>query len=75
MELAFLGGTGTVTGSKYLLRAGGASLLVDCVRVLTRLLREAAEYVDLRFTNHIKRAKRRAMAIRRNSVCRCTAIS
>src|SRR5258708_7533050 len=38
-------------------------LLVDCVRVLTRLLREAAEYVALRFTNHHKRAKRRAMAI------------
>jgi IS5 family transposase len=40
-----------------------SSLLVDCVRVLTRLLREAAEYVELRFTNHLKRAKRRAMAI------------
>jgi len=38
-------------------------LLVDCVRVLTRLLREASEYVALRFTNHHKRAKRRAMAI------------
>jgi IS5 family transposase len=38
-------------------------LLVDCVRVLTRLLREAGEYVALRFTNHHKRAKRRAMAI------------
>ena len=30
MELTFLGGAGTVTGSKYLLRSGGASLLVDC---------------------------------------------
>ena len=40
-----------------------STLLVDCVRVLTRLLREAGEYVVLRFTNHNKRAKRRAMAI------------
>lgn len=40
-----------------------SSLLVDCVRVLTRLLREAREYVSLQFTNHHKRAKRRAMAI------------
>lgn len=38
-------------------------LLVDCVRVLTRLLREAREYVTIEFTNHHKRAKRRAMAI------------
>jgi transposase, IS5 family len=38
-------------------------LLVDCVRVLTRLLREAREYVAIEFTNHHKRAKRRAMAI------------
>jgi metallo-beta-lactamase family protein len=30
MDLQFLGATGTVTGSRYLLRAGGASLLVDC---------------------------------------------
>jgi len=30
MELTFLGGTGTVTGSKYLLRAGEAGVLVDC---------------------------------------------
>lgn len=28
MELTFFGGTGTVTGSKYLLRAGKASVLV-----------------------------------------------
>jgi IS5 family transposase len=40
-----------------------SSLLVDCVRVLTRLLREAAEYVTLVFTNHLRRAKRRALAI------------
>lgn len=40
-----------------------STLLVDCVRVLTRLLREAGEYVALQFTNHLKRAKRRAMAI------------
>ncbi len=40
-----------------------SSLLVDCVRVLTRLLCEARTYVALRFTNHLKRAKRRAMAI------------
>jgi transposase, IS5 family len=38
-------------------------LLVDCVRVLTRLLREAREYVTLEYTNHHKRAKRRQMAI------------
>jgi len=38
-------------------------LLVDCVRVLTRLLREAREYIALQYTNHHKRAKRRAMAI------------
>lgn len=30
MELTFLGGTGTVTGSKYLLKSGGATVLVDC---------------------------------------------
>jgi transposase, IS5 family len=40
-----------------------SSLLVDCVRVLTRLLREAGEYVALEFTNHHRRAKRRALAI------------
>lgn len=38
-------------------------LLVDCVRVLTRLLREVRDYVALEYTNHHKRAKRRAMAI------------
>src|SRR5262249_20479828 len=40
-----------------------SSLLVDCVRVLTRLLREAREYVALAFTNHLRRAKRRDLAI------------
>jgi IS5 family transposase len=40
-----------------------SSLLVDSVRVLTRLLREAREYVALSFTNHLRRAKRRALAI------------
>ncbi|MDP3809721.1 MAG: MBL fold metallo-hydrolase [Hydrogenophaga sp.] len=30
MQLTFLGATGTVTGSKYLLREGGSAVLVDC---------------------------------------------
>ncbi|HEY8880674.1 MAG TPA: MBL fold metallo-hydrolase [Roseateles sp.] len=30
MELQFLGATGTVTGSKYLIRHGNAKVLVDC---------------------------------------------
>lgn len=30
MELTFLGGTGTVTGSKYLFRDAGTTVLVDC---------------------------------------------
>lgn len=30
MELTFLGATGTVTGSKYLVRAAGHQVLVDC---------------------------------------------
>lgn len=30
MEITFLGATGTVTGSKYLVRAGGRKILVDC---------------------------------------------
>jgi IS5 family transposase len=38
-------------------------LLVDCVRVLTRHLREARDYVALAYTNHHRRAKRRALAI------------
>jgi IS5 family transposase len=44
-----------------------STLLVDCVRVLTRLLRRAAEYVELRFSNHLKRAKRRQMAIQHSA--------
>jgi IS5 family transposase len=40
-----------------------SSLLRDCVRVLTRWLREARDYIDLPFTNHLRRAKRRALAI------------
>jgi IS5 family transposase len=40
-----------------------SELLVDCVRVLTRHLREAREYVTLAYTNHHRRAKRRALAI------------
>ena len=28
--LTFLGATGTVTGSKYLLEAGGERLMIDC---------------------------------------------
>jgi IS5 family transposase len=38
-------------------------LLVDCVRVLTRLLREAGIYVALSYSNHLRRAKRRQLAI------------
>jgi hypothetical protein len=30
VELSFLGATGTVTASKYLLRAAGRSLMLDC---------------------------------------------
>jgi metallo-beta-lactamase family protein len=30
MRITFLGATGTVTGSKYLLEAAGARILVDC---------------------------------------------
>jgi metallo-beta-lactamase family protein len=30
MDLQFLGATGTVSGSKYLLRSGGCQVLVDC---------------------------------------------
>lgn len=30
MEISFLGATGTVTGSKYLVHAGGKKILVDC---------------------------------------------
>lgn len=42
-------------------------LLVDCVRVLTRLLREAGGYVTLTFTNHNRRAKRRGIAIQHSA--------
>lgn len=42
-----------------------SSLLVDCVRVLSRLLREAREYAAIAFTNHHRRAKRRALEIQR----------
>ena len=30
MKLTFMGATGTVTGSKYLVEAGDAKILVDC---------------------------------------------
>ncbi len=30
MKLTFLGATGTVTGSKYLLQDGGKKIMVDC---------------------------------------------
>ena len=44
-----------------------SSLLVDSVRVMTRLLREASEYVAVEFTNHLKRAKRRGLAIQHSA--------
>jgi transposase, IS5 family len=40
-----------------------SSLLWDSVRVLTRLIDRAREYVDVAFTDHQRRAKRRALAI------------
>ncbi len=41
-----------------------SSLLCDCVRVLTRLMRQAADQVAaVRFVDHQRRAKRRALAI------------
>jgi transposase, IS5 family len=40
-----------------------SSLLVDSVRVLIRLMDRAQEYVDAPFTNHHRRAKRRAIGI------------
>jgi IS5 family transposase len=40
-----------------------SSLLYDCARKLTALVRKASEVVSLRFSNHLKRAKRRALAI------------
>ena len=30
MDIRFLGATGTVTGSKYLVSAGGKQILIDC---------------------------------------------
>src|SRR5436190_13682355 len=44
-----------------------SKLLVDCVRVLTRLLREVGEYLALSFTNHLRRAKRRQLAIQHSA--------
>jgi len=40
-----------------------SSLLGDCVRVLTRLMRNAKEKFGLKFTNHRLRAKRRVLGI------------
>jgi IS5 family transposase len=40
-----------------------SSLLWDCVRVLTRLMGEAAEDFDVQFNDHTRRAKRRALGI------------
>jgi transposase, IS5 family len=40
-----------------------SSLLWDCVRVLVRLMNQAREMVDIHFTDHSRRAKRRLMAI------------
>ena len=41
LRIQFLGGTGTVTGSKYLLEQAGRRLLVDCGGVRARLPRIA----------------------------------
>ena len=40
-----------------------SSLLWDCVRVLTRLARQASSYVAISFSDHTRRAKRRDVAI------------
>jgi transposase, IS5 family len=40
-----------------------SSLLLDCVRVLTRIMAEASEDFELSFNDHSRRAKRRAMGI------------
>jgi IS5 family transposase len=40
-----------------------SSLLSDCVRILTRQLRCASELVNVSYSNHCKRAKRRAFGI------------
>lgn len=40
-----------------------SSLLSDCVRVLTRQLKRARDVVNVSYSNHCKRAKRRAFGI------------
>jgi IS5 family transposase len=40
-----------------------SSLLWDCVRVLVRLMRQGRELVDVPFTDHSRRAKRRSVGI------------
>ena len=40
-----------------------SSLLYDCVRVLARLMEQARDQASVRFTNHTRRAKRRALGI------------
>lgn len=40
-----------------------SSLLWDCVRVLSRLLHDASEFVRVSFSDHTKRAKRRQVKI------------
>lgn len=40
-----------------------SSLLWDCVRVLTRLVRHASSYAAVSFSDHTRRAKRRDVAI------------
>jgi len=44
-----------------------SSLLMDTVRVLSGLIRRAADLVDVQWSNHRRRAKRRAIAILRAS--------
>lgn len=41
-----------------------SSLLWDCVRVLARLMKRSSERVEVLFTNHSRRAKRRFIGIR-----------
>ncbi len=41
-----------------------SSLLWDCVRVLTRQLKESSKLVSVQYSDHSKRSKRRAWAIR-----------
>jgi IS5 family transposase len=40
-----------------------SAMLKDAVRVLTRLIKRAQKYVAVEFTNHLRCAKRRALAI------------